>query len=73
MAAVTKSGGYQPAEYWSRRLQEHFDLRGTGYLSYSSRYNRWLYRRKRRVLRAALHDVPDASLALDVGPGQAGS
>jgi SAM-dependent methyltransferase len=66
---VTNGRSYQPAEYWSRRLEEHFDLRGTGYVSYSPRYNRWMYRRKGRVLRAALGDVAETSPALDGGAG----
>jgi SAM-dependent methyltransferase len=66
---VTNGGSYQPAEYWARRLQAHFDLRGTGHLSFSPLYNRLVYRRKRRVLRAALADVSEVSPALDVGAG----
>jgi SAM-dependent methyltransferase len=60
---------YQPAQYWSRRLEEHYDLRGAGHLSFSPAYNRWLYRQKRRVLRAALDDASQTSPALDVGAG----
>jgi SAM-dependent methyltransferase len=60
---------YRPAEYWSRRLEDHFDLRGTGHLSYSPAYNRWVYRRKRQVLHSALRDVRQTSPALDVGAG----
>jgi SAM-dependent methyltransferase len=69
MAAVANGRSYQPAEYWSRRLAEHFDLRGTGHLSYSPLYNRWVYRRKRRILGAALEDVAAVDPALDVGAG----
>ena len=60
---------YRPAEYWSRRLAGEFTLRGTGHQCYSERYNRWLYRRKRAALAAALRGLPPRPAALDVGSG----
>ena len=63
------SGSYRPAEYWSERLADQYDLRGTGHLSYSRGYNDWLYRAKRRALRKALADVRPGSAALDLGSG----
>lgn len=63
------SDGYRPAEYWSARLAGQFDHRGTGHLSYSRRYNDWLYRAKRRALRRALSSVESGSAALDLGSG----
>jgi SAM-dependent methyltransferase len=61
--------GYRPAEYWSHRLEHHPNLRGTGHISYSEAYNRWLYRAKRRALRRALRGVATDARALDVGSG----
>jgi SAM-dependent methyltransferase len=61
--------GYQPAEYWSERLSDHYNLRGTGHLSYSRAYNGWLYRAKRRALRRTLQAVDPGMAALDLGSG----
>lgn len=60
---------YKPAEYWGRRLAAAYNLRGTGHVVYSEAYNRWLYRRKRAVLRRALAGMPAGARALDVGSG----
>jgi SAM-dependent methyltransferase len=60
---------YEPDVYWSDRLSEQFDKRGTGHLSYSHQYNEWLYRAKRRALRRALRDVTPAGSVLDLGSG----
>jgi 2-polyprenyl-3-methyl-5-hydroxy-6-metoxy-1,4-benzoquinol methylase len=38
------TGGFAPDEYWERRLREHFDLEGVGYLRLGRRYNEWMYR-----------------------------
>jgi SAM-dependent methyltransferase len=63
------SDGYRPAEYWSDRLADQYDLRGTGHLSYSQSYNQWLYRQKRRALRRALAGARPVRAALDLGSG----
>jgi len=63
------SEGYDPAQYWSERLETTQGLRGTGHWLYSEHYNRWLYRRKGRALRRALAGVSDPIHALDVGSG----
>jgi SAM-dependent methyltransferase len=63
------SDGYRPAEYWSERLADQYDLRGTGHLAYSRGYNDWLYRAKQRALRKALRNVRRGSTALDLGSG----
>lgn len=60
---------YDPAEYWSERLRDGSGLRQTGHWLYSERYNRWLYRAKRRALRRALGDLHPPLHALDVGSG----
>ena len=61
--------GYDPAQYWSERLDAGLGLRGTGHWRYSERYNRWLYRRKGRVLRRALAGITPPMHAFDVGSG----
>jgi SAM-dependent methyltransferase len=60
---------YRPEEYWTARLERDFSLRGVGHVSYSERYNAWLYRRKRDVLRGALAGIAPPVRALDVGSG----
>lgn len=63
------SDEYEPAAYWSRRLEGEYTLRGTGHQQYGQGYNRWLYRAKDRALGRALRGVPRAAGALDVGSG----
>src|SRR5262249_32565056 len=53
---------------WSARLDEQWNLSGVGHREYPEHYNRWLYRRKRRVLRRALRGRPMTD-ALDLGSG----
>jgi SAM-dependent methyltransferase len=60
---------FDPKTYWSQRLADVSGLRGVGHLEYDARYNRWLYRQKRRVLDEALSDVPAGATALDIGSG----
>lgn len=62
---------FDAAAYWDRRLAANYSLRGTGHISYSSRYNDWLYRRKGDVLSAALGpgEPGPGSRALDLGSG----
>ena len=60
---------YRPADYWSRRLEADFTLRGTGHQCYSEGYNAWLYRAKGRALDRALRGVQAPAAALDVGSG----
>ncbi|MDX6583395.1 MAG: hypothetical protein QOI10_2579 [Solirubrobacterales bacterium] len=60
---------YEPERYWSDRLGENCNLRGTGHLDYNERYNAWLYRAKRRALRQALTGVRTTGPVLDVGSG----
>ncbi|MBV9484419.1 MAG: class I SAM-dependent methyltransferase [Frankiaceae bacterium] len=54
--------------YWSSRLNEHWGLTGVGHQEYPEHYNRWLYRRKRAVLRRALGGRVIGE-ALDLGSG----
>jgi SAM-dependent methyltransferase len=44
---------YLPERYWETRYSDP-DLRRSGHQDLPERYNRWLYRRKQTVLRAAL-------------------
>jgi hypothetical protein len=41
---------YKPKLYWEKRLSQHFDLKGVGNIGFSTTYNGWLYRRKRRCI-----------------------
>ena len=61
---------YDPKEYWEQRLERDFSLGGVGHIGFSERYNRWLYRRKRRCLEGALRGVHlRDKRVLDVGCG----
>lgn len=60
---------YSAPAYWEERLEGEFTLRGTGHIDYSTRYNRWLYKAKRRALRGALASLSPSRCALDVGSG----
>lgn len=62
-------GGYDPAAYWSQRLEADFSLRATGNHCYTEGYNRWLYRAKGRALRSALRGLVSGADVLDVGSG----
>jgi len=63
------SADYDPRSYWSQRLEQNFNLRGTGHLYYDERYNAWLYRAKARALRQALAGARPGDPALDLGSG----
>jgi SAM-dependent methyltransferase len=60
---------YEPERYWDARLAGQCNLRGTGNLGHSERYNRWLYRRKAEALRDALGVDAVSGRVLDVGSG----
>lgn len=60
---------YDAADYWTERLEEEFSLKGTGHIAYSERYNRWLYRAKRRALQQALSNIGWPGRTLDIGSG----
>ena len=38
-----------PKNYWEKRLQNNWGLRGVGYVSYGRYYNQWLYKVRKRV------------------------
>lgn len=61
---------YNPAEYWEKRLSGRFSLRGVGHQSYGHFYNRWLYKRKRKVLEHIFEGVHlSQKTVLDIGAG----
>ncbi len=63
---------YEPSPFWEERLRKHFSLVGTGRVSFSSRYNHWLYRAKLRALQQVwqtLDFTPSGKSILDVGCG----
>ncbi len=63
------SADYDPRAYWSQRLKQNFNVRGTGHLDYDERYNAWLYRAKARALRQAIAGARPGDPALDLGSG----
>lgn len=66
---------FDVADYWERRLGEHFDVQGVGFLRLGRRYNRWMYRVRGHVFdRVVDRYVGSAERAeplrvLDVGSG----
>ena len=63
---------FDPVDYWNKRLDREFTLRGVGHTTFSNRYNRWLYARKDRMLKkvfAALPEKPAGRQVLDIGCG----
>ena len=61
---------YRTASYWNRRLMTSFNLRGVGRACFDERYNRWLYRAKRRCLESIFRrERLSSSFVLDVGCG----
>ncbi|MCB0634703.1 MAG: methyltransferase domain-containing protein, partial [Lewinella sp.] len=61
---------YDPATYWEKRLSQNFNFRGVGHQSYNLAYNRWLYRRKHRVLAQLFTNIElRGKTVLDVGCG----
>jgi len=62
---------YDPVAYWQERYREA-NLHSSGHRDLPEKYNLWLYKRKRQVLRRALRDVgcPIAGArVLEVGVG----
>ena len=69
---VTEEKGFDPRAYWEQRLSEEYSLHGVGYASLGLRYNRWMYRIRRRVFRRTMRRfLRDRSSmrVLDVGCG----
>lgn len=65
-------GDYEPSDYWEKRLDALFTLRGVGHLGFSEAYNAWYYRSNARVLDRALRDNSirtKGARLLDVGVG----
>ena len=66
------SNTYDPKEYWSRRLENRFNLRGAGSGCFDEQYNEWMYKMRKRVLdRIILMYKIDVSSVriLDIGCG----
>lgn len=63
---------YVPKEYWEERLKTRFDITGVGNIGFNKRYNEYLYRLQKNVLRGALRRQRIAlqgKYVLDVGCG----
>ena len=63
---------YQAKEYWQRRLGAHFSLSAAGHQGFSERYNRYLYKLKKRSLEKALQRYEikaGGQRVLDIGCG----
>lgn len=63
---------FDPVDYWNKRLDKEFSLRGVGHTVFSNSYNRWLYARKDRMLKQVFAGFPDqlsGKQVLDIGCG----
>jgi len=63
---------FDPVDYWNKRLDREFTLRGVGHTVFSNRYNRWLYARKDRMLKRVFAELPGklaGRQVLDIGCG----
>ena len=70
-APDTPAAAYDPATYWSRRL-ERDGLESVGWLGLGEPYNRWLYRRRAAVFRrlaGAYGWAQRPPSVLEIGPG----
>lgn len=70
--AILRTEGFDPREYWEKRLTDNWGLHGAGFLSYGRYYNKWLYRVRRRVFQRIVRSLdlnPEGANVLDIGSG----
>jgi len=63
---------FNAKDYWNKRLDEQFSLKGVGYITFSQFYNKWLYKRKEKSLEKIFAKyMPDLQnkKVLDIGCG----
>lgn len=63
---------FDPVDYWNKRLDKEFTLKGVGHTTFSNSYNRWLYARKERILNQIFARLPEklaGRQVLDIGCG----
>lgn len=53
---------FNPKDYWEKRLQENWGLRGVGYIGYGKYYNQWLYKIREKVFN---HHIRKLTLGLN--------
>ena len=63
---------FNPEEYWQKRLENDFNLKGVGFSSLGKAFNKWMYRVRRRqflrILRNLRRDF-SSDVVLDIGSG----
>jgi len=72
MSIHPEQTSFDAENYWNRRLDDQFTLRGVGHVQFSHAYNRWLYARKRDVLQDTLRGWGGGlagKAVLDIGSG----
>ena len=52
--AKNKTYGYDPKDFWEKRLTQNFNLKGVGNLSFSEHYNGYLYQQRLAVLKKVI-------------------
>ncbi|MCK5332361.1 class I SAM-dependent methyltransferase [Candidatus Parcubacteria bacterium] len=65
---------YNPKDFWERRLEKNFNLKGVGYAKLGEQYNKWLYKARIRTLDQTIekHNISCENkkiLELGVGSG----
>ncbi len=63
---------FDPVDYWNKRLDREFTLKGVGHTTFSNGYNKWLYARKENLLQQVFAGMPDGlagKKVLDIGCG----
>lgn len=63
--------GFEPSDYWNKRLSKSFGLHGVGYLGFGEAYNAWMYRLRRHVFTRHVNslNLPNNARILDIGSG----
>jgi SAM-dependent methyltransferase len=69
---AARTASFNPKEYWETRLSGNLSLQGVGFSVLGTRYNEWLYRLRKNVVRRQLGvfktELEQASV-LDIGSG----
>ena len=71
-SSIKVNDNYNAKEFWNRRLKQNFNLRGVGNITFSERYNQYLYKQRLNVLKNVIRKYTitiEGKKVLDVGCG----